>query len=325
MAIPAREFGSAVMIGEEAAWGTEQATRSNALRLLAWAVERKDIFEPRNHLGTNGATSTNSRNHYKRAIEVGGSFRTEAAYDDSTAMLLKYAFGAVATAGSGPYTHTYTAEVPRDSGLKGLSLEGLLGEQDAEIYLGCLFDSWRFRARAGEIAEFEWTLIGQTTDAETPSSQGSPTFSSNGEVMRFDHAGVFNFASANHTLVDIEFGMDKGMDRRMLLGSQTTAEPAPNGKLVIPVRMTVEYGVQAGMWAAYRAGTQGDATITFTGSGNNSAAFTLQNMYITNIGRQISGGAGIIRQTVDAVCESDGTDEGIKLVLTNDNSTPETN
>ena len=70
------------------------------------------------------------------------------------------------------------------------------------------------------------------------------------------------------------------------------------------------------------AGTQGDATITFT-DGTRSLAITLHNATIMDYADPISG-VGVIRQKVRFQGFADGTKHGLGIVLTNGNSSNRT-
>src|SRR5687768_9626779 len=68
---------------------------------------------------------------------VGGTVTTEL-YNGSIATLLKHAFGAVATTGAGPYTHTYTpgAHLAKSFTMQ-LGIEDTAGTVNPFTFTGC--------------------------------------------------------------------------------------------------------------------------------------------------------------------------------------------
>jgi len=312
MAVAKLGFGSAVGVGVESTWGTP-VSRTNWVRITSWGLKRTLEIVPRPHLGTTSATSTNRRQHFTASDDAGGSFEYLCAYDDSSILLLTHALGAVATTGTGPYVHTVTLA---SSAGNGLSIEGLNGNGSAEVFEGCLLTRTEISISAAEVMKIRHDVIGETSQGLA--SAGTPTFSSNGEEVLHSHAGQFSFDSVTHDLVDLSIIVDHKLAKRQLLGSTLTKRPQLSDYLEVTGRLTVEYIVDTTN-TKWLAGTQGDATITFTGSGNNVLAMTLQNLYISNIDRAVSS-PGVIRETVEFRCESDGTDEGLKLVFTNDNA-----
>lgn len=316
MAIPSRGFGSYLGLAEETTWGTAVTVSTNWLRVVSMSVKRTTEIVPRPHLGDAFSTSTNRRQHYTRADTVGGQIEILCAYDDSSLMILKHALGAVATTGAGPYTHDFTLATP---GPTGLTIQGGYGTGDAEYFQGCKVDSFEWSLTAGDVARLTVDVIGETSGGLVLKS--APTYSTGGEEMLHSHISDFSFNGSTWCLSDITISGGRALTRRNLLGSTLTKEPAPGDFGELTVRFTVEYGQTAGLNAAWLAGTQGDATFTLTGSGNNAATFTLQNLYIRDVSRPINT-AGIITQTVECVCEADNVsyNEGLKISIVNDNA-----
>ena len=75
------------------------------------------------------------------------------------------------------------------------------------------------------------------------------------------------------------------------------------------------------LYTALLANTQGDATITFTGPSSRTMAFTVQNFYLNTVDGGLSD-AGIVTASCAGVAESDGTDEGLSIVVVNGNNNP---
>jgi hypothetical protein len=317
-------FGSAVGIGQETAYGTA-VSRTNWLRVVSWGLKRTINRVARPHLGTNGATSMNRRQHYTESDEAGGTLEFLMAYDDSTIMMMIHGLGAVQTAGSGPYTHTVTlAAFPYtvDTNKVALTLEGLLGNSgEAEVFEGCLATRTEISLSVGGVMTCRQEFIAETSGGQA--AAGSPTFSSNGEEILHSHGGSITFNSTVDDITEFSVVVDQKLSRRQKLGSTLTQKPQPSDFIEVTGRFVVEYH-DDDRHDEFIAGTQGDATITLTGSGNNQLAISIQNMYITDVSESVNT-AGAIVQTVEFRAESDGTDEGLELVFTNDNATATAN
>lgn len=311
--------GSAVGIGAETTYGTK-ASRTNWLRIVSWGLKRTITRTPRPHLGTTSSVSLNRRQHYTESNEAGGPLEFLAAYDDSTIMMLAHGLGAVASAGTGPYTHTITlARFPYtlDSNKVALSLEGVLGNSgDSEIFEGCLINRTEISISSGGVMTVRQDIIAETSGGQE--TAGSPTFSSNGEEILHSHGGQITFNSTTDDIYEITITIDQKLSRRQVLGSTDTKKPIPTDFTEVSVRFVREY-TDDNRHDEYIVGTQGNATLSFAGTGNNALAVTLQNLYITDCSEAVNT-AGVMRQTVEGRCESDGTDEGISLVFTNDNA-----
>jgi len=159
-------------------------------------------------------------------------------------------------------------------------------------------------------------FIAETSGGQA--SAGSPTFSSNGEEVLHSHGGDITFNGTTDPVKEFSVTIDHKLSRRPFLGSTNTQQPQPTDFTEITGRFVIEFA-DDDRHDEYILGTQGDATISLSGTGNNALAITLQNLYITDVSESINT-AGVITQTVEFKCESDGSDEGIKLVFTSDNS-----
>jgi len=93
---------------------------------------------------------------------VQGGFTTELP-NTSLAVLLKHMFGAVATTGTGPYTHTYSPGT-----LTGKSMTVQVGRPATSgtvhpfTYAGCKVSNWTMSAAVDEIAQLEVGLVGMS-------------------------------------------------------------------------------------------------------------------------------------------------------------------
>lgn len=316
--------GSAVGIGQETAYGTK-VTRAFWLRIVSWDMRRNITKTPRPHLGTTASVSLNRRQHYTEADDAGGSFEHLVAYDDASLVLLAHALGKVTTTGTGPYTHAITlAKQPAtlNTDKVSLSLEGILGDSgDAEVFEGSMITRTTLSLSTGGVMSASHEVIAETTGGQE--ARSTPTFSSNGEEVLHSHGGTLAFNSNTHSVREISITVDQKLAKRQFIGSTLTQQPQPTDFTEVTVRFTREY-TDDNPHDEYVADTQGDATIAFTGTGNNALTITMQNFYITSVTESVNT-AGVITQTVEGRCESDGTDEGLSLAFVNDNASAFTN
>ena len=314
MATPARGFGSFLGIAIEAAYGVPEV-RTNWLKVANLGIKRTIDKRRIPHLGCAGSVSTNRRAHFIASDKSGGGVEFPMAYNDSTVLMLAHALGAVNTSGGPVFTHDITAAVP--GVLESLTLEQGYGTQDSEEFRGCILTGFELKVSASNIAMLSVPgIIGLTSDGLE--AQSTPVFPV-ASYIKHDHAGQFAFNGGLWDVTDIAIKVDRKYSDRQLLGSVLTQEPTPNDFMDITFKITVEYGQTPGLNAAWLADTTSDATLVFTGPGNNSMALTMQGAHIVDIGRPIAG-PGIITQTVDFVCESDGVDEGLLIRMINDNA-----
>jgi len=94
-------------------------------------------------------------------IEVGGSVGLEL-YDRSIGRLLGWCFGSVATAGAGPFTHTFTpGDLADDFFTMQIGRPDRGGVVRPFSYLGCMVKSWEIACKAGEIATLGLDVVAQ--------------------------------------------------------------------------------------------------------------------------------------------------------------------
>lgn len=317
-----RGFGASIGIGVESTWGTA-VSRTNWLRAASHGVIRKRTKNMIPHLGGAGEASTNYRYFYNESDFVEGPIAFPVAYDDSSVLMLRHILGANATAGAGPYTHTLTLGSPLPNGLTLEMISGTAGSgtaKVAEVFEGCLLGSARLEVSAGGVMTCETQVMGETSQGIV--SPGTPTYSSSQEWVQHSHAGTFTVFGSTVKVQSMSINIDRGLQRNHELGSLLTSQPY-EGRLQVDVDLTTMWQSDT-FYDALLADTQNDATITFTGTGNNALAITLQNAVAMEVSRPVNGAEGI-SQTIRMRCFSDGTDEGLKMVFTNDNVAHSTN
>lgn len=315
MAVAKIGFGTAVGIALESTWGTAIAHGSivNWLRVTSLSLAREVEYVDRPHLGTTRTTPEARRTHFLASDKVAGGFEWIASYDDSTTMMMVHALGTVATTGTAaPYTHTCTlGPLPT-----GLTVEGLYGNQANEIFEGCKINTLTLSIEAGGLMTAAVELLGQTSGGLIASAAATHTAA--GEPITFSHAGTFSFNSVNYTLKSLEITLDNKLTERMLLESANTLEPTRSDFPEVTMTATLEFGSN-NLYSAMIADTESDAAITFTGAGDNAMTFTLHNAYVVSATQPVSS-AGVLEQTVTFRGQSDATDLGLKVAMSNDNA-----
>jgi hypothetical protein len=303
---------SAIGFGEESTWGTA-VSRTAWRPLNSASLLRTATFVPRPDLKSDSGSAMR-RGHYQSAEEMTGSFEIAATYDN-IGMILKHALGTVASSGSGPYTYTYTLAAAPPTGLTIETVRGTSGK--SEVFEGCKINTLTMSVSAGECMMVSCDVIGQTGAAR--GTAGTPSYSGNENLIHHNHAGQLSFNSVNYDLSSFSLTVNNSLARRQLLGSVETSEPLRTDFMSVEFSFDIE-AVDT-LYTALLAGTQGDATITFTGPSSRSMAFTIHNFYLTSASDAVSG-AGIVTASCAGSAESDGTDEGLQIVVVNQNNDP---
>jgi len=316
MAQPQTSFGGSIGLAEEVTYGTAVA-RTNWLEIVSCTLDREIDYQPEPTLGRIGDAGRVPRRKYVASDNSGGEIEWVMAYDDSTLMMMKHAFGGVSTTGSGPYTHTCTlAALPI-----GLTIEKAINSSKGEVFEGCKITDLTVSIDAGGLMMGRASIVGETSGGLV--SSGTPTYTSALEEVKHHQAGQFSFNSVSYDISSMSVTLANGVDRRQVLGSSFTKEPTPQGKREVTMSVTYEY-IADTPHTAFLAGTESDAAITFTGTGNNSLAITLHNAYITSVATPVQG-PGIVTQTIELRGQSDGSDLGLSFVFINDNVTATSN
>ena len=305
---------SQIVFGEESTWGTA-ASLTNSRPINSGSLTRTVTIVPRPDLLSDSGSAMR-RGHYQSEEVMSGNFEIAATYEN-VGMLLKHALGTLATTGaSDPYSHTYTLADDVPTGLTIKFVRGTSGV--AETFEGCKINSMGLSISAGECMMMTCDIIGQTGTARASSSLGSLGSAEN--LIHHSHAGQFTFNSVAYDLRSLTITINNSLGRRQLLGSVLTSEPVRTDFMSVEVSFELE-AVDT-LYAALVANTQSDATITFTHPtvANRDVAITLQNLYLNTATDSISD-AGIVSVSCAGVCESDGTDEGLKIVVRNGDST----
>jgi hypothetical protein len=139
-----------------------------------------------------------------------------------------------------------------------------------------------------------------------------------GEEIVAAAATAFTWNSATLVAVDFSIKCDHSAVRTPFIGGYSTAKPSPDGFAAITMSAKV-YVVNGDLLDAYKAETQSDLAITFTGTGNNALTITGELAKLTSCTRQIDT-AGLLYYQCEWVCLGSATKTGVKFALVNDNA-----
>lgn len=283
-------------------------------------MKRERTKEPVPHLGAISDLSSNPRDFFASSDNVVGGFAFPMAYDDSTVRVLRHILGAVATGAGPPYDHTLTLASPLPSGLSLEIINGMVnGTGDTtEVFWGCLFGAASISIEAGGIMMCDvGTVIGVSSGGLT--TAGTPTYSTNGQYIRHNHAGVVTVGATDFALRSMRISVDRGLQRNQELGSLFTSRPVEE-RLAVDLEFSVLWQTDA--WDdSNQADTQADMTVAFTGSGSNALAITAHNMLIMDVSRPVSGPGGITQTIRAKALQSSPTgDQGLEMIFTNANA-----
>ncbi len=304
--------GTAIGIGEESTWGTA-VSRTHWFRAISESMKRTVTKSPRPVL-SEASASRNRRSHYIASDMAGGSFEILMGYEGAGLLLKHILGGSPATTGSSsPYTHTYKlAAAPQT----GLTIEVKRGNGTSEVFEGCKISKATFKIEAGGLMRVTCDVIAQTSGGRT--SAGSPTFTTNELDVIHHQAGSLSWNSNSYTPKAIEVTIDNKMATRQLLGSKLTAEPKPSDFLDVMIKVDLEWE-NDNLNGSLTADDAADLSITFTGEGSRTIAFTAHNAFLEDVSDPVSS-VGVIAQSGTFRAQSDGTDEGLAIVIANTQS-----
>lgn len=211
------------MFGEETTWGTP-VVPDRAVEFVS-----ENIKAEHNRITSNALRARRVR-HSDQWVEggkrVAGGVTLEVR-DAGFGLLFKHALGSVATAGAGPYTHTFTpGDLPEGLTVQvGRPFRG--GTVQPFTYAGCKIDEWTLSAAVGEVLQLELTLVGE--DEDTATALETPAYPT-GDLLSFIH-GTITIGGTTVPLKEFELtGSNnlRGEEWRMR-GSETIIEPDEGG------------------------------------------------------------------------------------------------
>lgn len=315
----------------DGAYGTATGDYIIANALIGTTIQRTIEKTPRPHLVTGAG---NRRSHFVASDNVGGTFTIEANYS-TVGLILKHALGTGSTASGTPNTHSYTmaAALP-DNGLTASIIRGSGGT--GEIVEGVRIASMTFTSNSAEVATLECEVIGETSNVTTTDGSETRADASTDATLIaaipddpvLHHqmtGGTFTFDGEAVAVRSVTVTINNGLARRQFLGSKVTADPLRSDFSSVEVSMEID--VNDALYAKYVSDVNGvDATLTFndgaSGANEHEMKFFFQNCRLTECSDPINS-AGLLGQTIGFVCESDGTNHGLKIDVKNNAANPE--
>lgn len=317
LANTAQGAGSWLAIGEETTEGTA-VTPDAFAAYQSEGIKASFPRAPHEPLGQPGGAIATNRDMYITTETVGGPVTTGLRYDDMVSLILwKHLFGTVATAGSNPYTYTYTPT--RAKPVKpSLTVEivrgtGGSGTDRAETYSGCRVAEATLSATVGGIVTCAWSIMGIASEGLAAAT--SPTFESGRKIVLHNHVTNFTFNSNQfEAITGIDMVIRKALEGTPQLGQLTSGPMQMAGifECLITVRHRYTENAQQ---LAYQAGTQGTGSLTIT-NGTESMVFSFAKLDVEDHTMNV-GSTGLIEATTVLRVLSTPSDDGVELVITN--------
>lgn len=313
--MPQRGLGGKASFGEESTAGT-RVSRTISTPAMEIDLQYKARWDPVEELVGSGSTR-NPTDLILASKDAAGSLRLIGRYAGGClGMLLKHAMGAVSTSGSGPYAHEFTLSGALPAGLT-VGVERGSGGLGDEVLGGCKINRLQLTLETGKAMEVAVDLIGMNAAARTGDTPPSLTALASRFKIEHTHAGTFSFDGNNYTAKRVVITIDNKLARVDELGTADSSEPSTTGMQEVTIEATLIARSDA-LQVAHLAGTPGDMAWTLSNS-PRSLAVTLQNAMITSYTDPVRG-VGLIEQTVKFQGVGDDSDHGLKIVLTNADS-----
>lgn len=239
-------------------------------------------------------------------------------FDQDMGILLKAAFGTVSTASAGGTgTHTFFPASPVESLTCQIGRPTIYGSVIPFTYEGLKIASWQIGAKAGEIATWGMSVLGEEERMGTALASASYT------------AGLkpWNFTSMTMSLLgtttlvkEFTIGGDNKLAERRFLGGTTISEPLREDYAEYKGGLALEWGNPSSQgtlnYLAFVGGTEGTLISTLA-SGTLMATITANVRYDGSTPNV--AGRGIVDHPIPFKTIRSGSLEqhGLKIVITN--------
>lgn len=252
-------------------------------------------------------------------VDVGGDIQTEL-YQQGMGALLKACFGAVATTGAGPYTHTFT---PGDLTDDHLSVQ--VGKPDTAgtvqpfSFYGMKVTDWELSIEAGGLVALTTSLVGKqlaTSDSLATASYGTGAAT----PFTFKHATA-SVAGGAANVKKLTIKGSNGLDTdRRFIGSEYRAEPLEadlreyGGTVDLEFESLTQYN-------RFRNANE-VALVSTISAGASASLTTTMNVRFDGSTPEVDG-RGIVQLSAPYKCIGTTTDaSAITAVLINTDTTP---
>lgn len=307
-----------VGFGQESAWNTP-VSRTQFFELISENMVEQQGWGPRGVLyeGASGVARTGAK--FNAGTTFTGTVVFQGRYE-GMGLPIRHAMWSNSTTGpsGGLYTHTFVLGTAPPTG--GLTMELQRGDGTYEVWSGGRVNKFSMTVNTAGIATVTLNLIFGGRDARTAIGGTSPSFTTTRDaVIKHNQSGTFGWNSTTAYLKSFKLDLDNKLTPRPLLGSLITADPGVMSGLR-GVSMTVETEWSADTYdAGHQAGTESDATITFTGPSSNTFAVTVHDAFVSANSAPVSN-FGIISESSTLMGQDDGTHHGLEIVIVNSQS-----
>ncbi len=310
MALAYRGVLTGLGMVKEPSWSSLTA-RTDWQELISGSLQRTNDRRMRPHLVTGGRYV--GQHTFLSGDNCGGDMEHEAVFNSiCMGHVLWGAFGGAASTGpSGTeFTHTFTPATT----LPSFSMEFLRGTGSAEVFQGMKCSSLTLAQAPGDILRMKSSWIGEKTGGRA--SQGTPTYTSSPAPVLHSQLGSFSWNSGSYAkIMSAEVTLDNKLERRFYTGSAFTTEPDFSGLRDVTIKLQLHWDSDA-FHSGLIAGTQSNAVLTWTGSGDDDLIVTAHNAEVWECTDPISG-PGVISQNVTLRGIADSSNHGLGIVLKN--------
>ena len=308
--------GTFINIGKESTYGVAGSITVSA-RIASETLKREQERAQSTHLSTSAAAFAFDTFD---GMEICGGDVELPVYYNGTGILLNAAVGSSSTSASGSLQlHTYT---PDDS-LPSLTIELQRGNNTSEKFKGCIVSTMSLSIEAGQQMSGSFTFIAQTADTRT--SAVSSTFNTANKKVNHFEAGTLSYNGNTYNIRSMNFNLDNKVERRDLLGSKLTAEPAITDLREVTLECTADYE-DDNLYNSQLAGDISDAVIHFTNSDGFIFSIYIKAAQLISYNDDIST-VGRVERTFQfqGFADAGGSHEAFKIEITNNNSGAEDN
>lgn len=256
---------------------------------------------------------------HKRGVPIiGGPVRTEFGSTD-VATLCKHLFGAVATSGVGPYTHTFTPGSLDDKSFTcQVGRPDINGTVRPRTFAGCKIPNWTLSCESGGLAQLEFEVSAQTETGATALAAAS--YTAGWAPFSYKESRVTNNDGA--IVVDswtISGANNLRTDRKAIQATNTgVTKQLENGVRELTIGLTMDFESTA-VYDQFLADTGTTLVIVLD---NGTQTFTVTAKGFLTGESPVVEGPELLKQPVQFVAESTTSDaDALTAVLVNSEST----
>lgn len=250
------------------------------------------------------------------STSVGGPVALEL-NNKKIATLLNHCFGAVATTGAGPYTHTFTPAT-----LLGKSFTAQVGRPDISgtvqpfTYAGCKVNTWEIAAQADQFATLNLDVIAMSE--VTATALATASYPSGIAPFTFVQGSITQAGSSAGAIKSFSIRGDNALERRPRAGAAASKEPLPNNRRSYGGTLTADFE----SLTAYNRFVNGTETALVLAFSNGTDTLTITCNVRYDGATPVLGGLGLLEQSLPFTCVSGTSDAAaITAVLVNTDTT----